>query len=299
MARYDVAVIGLGRFGSALALRLVEEGREVLGVDVDEAAVDALADRIDHLAIAEARDEETLRQLDIRPDTLVVLGMAPVAASLMTATALNELGVREIWAKAGSPRHVEALTRLGVSRIIQPEREAGRLAGERAKEEGATSFVCVNHYITNPASVERCQGFAEGLGVELGSSMIDAGQDPAQIQNTVSAYLTANQDVDAILALGPTSAEPTIRALADQGLSGDDIVFATFDLSAEIAQGIRNDVVDFAIDQQPFLQGYLPVVFLTNYARYGVIPSNDVNSGPGFITIDNLDQVEALAGQYR
>ena len=125
MARYDVAVIGLGRFGSALALRLVEEGREVLGVDVDEAAVDALADRIDHLAIAEARDEETLRQLDIRPDTLVVLGMAPVAASLMTATALNELGVREIWAKAGSRQHVEALTRLGVSRIIQPEREAG------------------------------------------------------------------------------------------------------------------------------------------------------------------------------
>ena len=77
------------------------------------------------LAIAEARDEETLRQLDIRPDTLVVLGMTHVAASLMTATALNELGVREIWAKAGSRQHVEALTRLGVSRIIQPEREAG------------------------------------------------------------------------------------------------------------------------------------------------------------------------------
>lgn len=82
MARYDVAVIGLGRFGSALALRLVEEGREVLG-------------------------------------------MTHVAASLMTATALNELGVREIWAKAGSRQHVEALTRLGVSRIIQPEHEAG------------------------------------------------------------------------------------------------------------------------------------------------------------------------------
>ena len=87
MARYDVAVIGLGRFGSALALRLVEEGRRVLGVDVDEAAVTALADQVDHLAIAEARDEETLRQLDIRPDTLVVLGMTHVAASLMTATA--------------------------------------------------------------------------------------------------------------------------------------------------------------------------------------------------------------------
>jgi simple sugar transport system substrate-binding protein len=183
--------------------------------------------------------------------------------------------------------------------VGQPEFEAGRLAGERARKMGATSFLCVNHYITNPASVERCQGFAEGLGVELGNQMIDSGMDPSQVQNSVSAYLTANPETDAILTLGPNSAHPTIRALADQGLGGDDIVFATFDLSGEIAKAIRDDVVDFAIDQQPFLQGYLPVVFLTNYARYGVIPSNNVNSGPGFITIDNLDQVEKLAGEYR
>lgn len=81
--------------------------------------------------------------------------------------------------------------------------------------------------------------------------------------------------------------------------SNDDVVFATFDLSAEIAQAIKDGVIDFAVDQQPFLQGYLPVVFLTNYARYGVIPANDVNSGPGFITADNISQVEALAGKYR
>ena len=125
MARFDVAVIGLGRFGSALALRLEVEGRRVLGVDISESVVDSLAEDIDNLAIAEARDEETLRQLDITPDTLVVLGMTDVTASLMTATALNELGVREVWAKAGSRQHYEALTRLGVTRIIQPERDAG------------------------------------------------------------------------------------------------------------------------------------------------------------------------------
>ena len=125
MADYDVAVIGLGRFGSALALRLVQEGRRVLGVDIDEAVVNDLVEEIKHLAIAEARDEETLRQLDITPDTLVVLGMTSVSASLMTATALNELGVREVWAKAGSRQHAEALNRLGVSRVIQPERDAG------------------------------------------------------------------------------------------------------------------------------------------------------------------------------
>ena len=87
MAKYDIAVIGLGRFGSALALRLEQNGQRVLGVDVDESVVENLKEDIRHLAIAEARDEETLRQLEITPDTLVVLGMTDVAASLMAATA--------------------------------------------------------------------------------------------------------------------------------------------------------------------------------------------------------------------
>ncbi len=130
MAKYDIAVIGLGRFGSALALRLEQEGRRVLGVDIDEAVINALAEDLTYLAIAETRDEETLRQLDITPDTFVVLGMTNVAASLMTATALNELGVREVWAKAGSRQHYEALIRLGVSRVIQPERDAGLTTAE-------------------------------------------------------------------------------------------------------------------------------------------------------------------------
>ncbi|WP_062226763.1 sugar ABC transporter substrate-binding protein [Aureimonas frigidaquae] len=194
---------------------------------------------------------------------------------------------------AEQSREMGALMHVG-----QPEYDAGKAAGERAKAEGATSFLCVNHYITNPASVERCQGFADALGVPLGNQMVDAGQDPSEIQNKVAAYLTANPDTSAILTLGPTSAHPTIRAVKDAGLE-NDIVFGTFDLSAEIAAAIKDGTIDFAIDQQPFLQGYLPVVFLTNYVRYGVIPANDVNSGPGFITKDNIAQVEALAGQYR
>ena len=130
MAKYDIAVIGLGRFGSALALRLEQNGQRVLGVDVDESVVENLKEDIRHLAIAEARDEETLRQLEITPDTLVVLGMTDVAASLMAATALSELGVRDVWAKAGSRQHYEALDRLGVTRIIQPEHEALSMAAE-------------------------------------------------------------------------------------------------------------------------------------------------------------------------
>lgn len=75
MVRYDVAVIGLGRFGSALAVRLEEQGRRVLGVDTDPRLVQSLADDIRHLAVAQARDPETLEQLGITPETLVVVGM--------------------------------------------------------------------------------------------------------------------------------------------------------------------------------------------------------------------------------
>jgi simple sugar transport system substrate-binding protein len=190
-------------------------------------------------------------------------------------------------------RELGALLHIG-----QPEYDAGHGAGLRAKEAGVTSFLCVNHYITNPASVERCQGYADALGVELGNQMIDSGIDPSEVSNKVQAYLNANPDTNGILTLGPNSAQPTLQALEQLGRSGE-IHFGTFDLSEQIAQGIKDGVIDFAIDQQPFLQGYMPVVILTSLARYGVVPGNSINSGPGFVTTENVELVEELAGQYR
>lgn len=182
--------------------------------------------------------------------------------------------------------------------IGQPEYDAGYGAGLRAKEAGVTNFLCVNHYITNPASVERCQGFADALGVELGDQMIDSGIDPTEVATKVEAYLRTHPETNGILTLGPNSAEPTIQVLEENRMAGD-IFFGTFDLSPAIAEAIKEGTINFAIDQQPFLQGYLPVVLLTNYARYGVIPSSDINSGPGFVTEENIALVEELAGEYR
>ncbi|HEY8594965.1 MAG TPA: sugar ABC transporter substrate-binding protein [Devosiaceae bacterium] len=194
---------------------------------------------------------------------------------------------------------VEQSKQLGaLLHIGQPEYDAGYGAGERAKAAGVTKFLCVNHYITNPASVDRCKGFADALGVDLGSQMIDSGMDPSEVKNKVLAYLRANPDTNGILALGPNSAEPTIEALKENGMAGK-IFFGTFDLSSAISAAVKDGTINFAIDQQPFLQGYLPVVLLTNYVRYGVIPPNSINSGPGFITKDNISKVEALAGEYR
>ena len=182
--------------------------------------------------------------------------------------------------------------------VGQPEYDAGKGAGLRAKDSGVTKFLCVNHYITNPASVERCTGFADGLGVELGNQMIDSGVDPGEIKNKVIAYLRANPDTNGILTLGPNSAHPTLAALDTMKLNGK-IFMGTFDLSGEIAAAVKTGTIAFAIDQQPFLQGYLPVVILTNLSRYGVVPGNDINSGPGFVTKKNIALVEKLAGEYR
>jgi simple sugar transport system substrate-binding protein len=183
--------------------------------------------------------------------------------------------------------------------IGQPEYDAGKGAGERAKAAGVTKFLCVNHYITNTASVERCQGYADALGVKLGDQMLDSGLDPTGVYNKVKAYLTAHPDTDGILTLGPNSADPTIKLLRDTGSASKYKSVISFDLDGDIAQAIKDGVMESAIDQQPYLQGYLPVVFLTEYARYGVIPANNVNTGPGFVTKKNIALVQKLAGEYR
>ncbi len=205
-------------------------------------------------------------------------------------------GIPVITINSGTQAQSEALGAL--LHVGQPEYAAGFGAGKRAAAAGVTSFLCVNHYITNPASVERCQGFADAVGADLSASMIDSGQDPAEIKNKVIAYLAANPDTGAVLTLGPTSAHPTLAALDAESLSGE-LFFATFDLSDEIAVAIKADVIAFAIDQQPYLQGYMPVIILTNYVRYGVLPAGHMNSGPGFITKDSISFVEEYAGVYR
>jgi len=182
--------------------------------------------------------------------------------------------------------------------VGQPEYDAGFGAGKRAAAAGVKDFVCVNHFITNPVSVERCQGYADAIGVDLEGKMIDSGTDPTTIENRVLAYLRKNPNVESILALGPVSANPTIRALEKTKQLGK-IYFGTFDLGEEIVKAIKADGIAFGIDQQPYLQGYLPVVFLTNLTRYGVFPGNNVNSGPGFVTKENIALVEKLAGEYR
>jgi trk system potassium uptake protein len=128
----EFAVIGLGRFGSSLALALAERGYNVLGVDRDRALVQHLADRLAHIAALDATDEQALLEMDIVAfDTVVVAIGTSFESNLLATSALKSLGVRHVICKAINERQRTILQRVGADRVILPEHEAGRrLAAE-------------------------------------------------------------------------------------------------------------------------------------------------------------------------
>ena len=121
---------------------------------------------------------------------------------------------------SGTTKQSESLG--AIMHVGQPEYDAGKGAGERAKAAGVKSFLCVNHYATNPASFDRCKGFAEAIGADFRASTIDTGDDPTTVESKVSAYLRNNPNTQAILTLGPSSAHPTLKAVDKMGLKGKD-----------------------------------------------------------------------------
>ncbi len=130
MARYHndaVAVIGLGRFGEALALELEAGGTEVLGIDADTTLIQKLSGLLTHAVIADSTDEEALRQLSVDEFDRVVVGMGnDLEASILTCSVLQSMGIRDIWAKAISESHARILKQIGVHHVVRPEHDTGR-----------------------------------------------------------------------------------------------------------------------------------------------------------------------------
>ena len=124
MKRKQFGVIGLGRFGSAMATTLAELGHDVIGVDGDEDRVHQLADLITHAIQLDATDEKALRAAGIHDVDVAVVSIGEnIESSLLVVMQLRELGIETIVAKAVTPLHGRILEKLGVSRVIFPERE--------------------------------------------------------------------------------------------------------------------------------------------------------------------------------
>lgn len=126
MKMNQFVIIGLGRFGSSLGRELVELGYEVLGIDKDEEAVEEMSDVLTHAVVADSTDEDVLRSLGVRNfDCAVVAIGNDIQANIMTSILIKDLGVKQVVVKALGELHGRVLEKIGVDRIIYPERDMG------------------------------------------------------------------------------------------------------------------------------------------------------------------------------
>ncbi len=179
--------------------------------------------------------------------------------------------------------------------VGQSEYDAGKAAGEKMAELGGTKGLCINHEVGNISLDDRCAGFEEGFGGPV--DVMPTTNDPSEIQSKVQASLESSPDIDTVIALGASLAgEPAVAAVDAVGRTGE-VIIGSFDLSGNFLKSVADGKAAFAIDQQQFLQGYLPVVFLALHAEYGLMPGGNVPSGPNLITQDKAEQVIDLSSK--
>jgi simple sugar transport system substrate-binding protein len=181
--------------------------------------------------------------------------------------------------------------------IGQEEEAAGKAAGERMKAIGVTEVIILNQETGNAGLDQRIKGFKDGFeGPFHHVHVVRVRIDFWACYNTVVAYLQQHQEVDGILALGPVAATPALKAVIDVD-ELDRIKLCTFDISREVVEALSKKQMSFAVDQQQWLQGYLPVIFLANYAIHGDVPENElILTGPSFVTPENVDRIANLSG---
>lgn len=175
----------------------------------------------------------------------------------------------------------------------QDEALAGEAAGERLRAEGKQKVLCVIHEQGNSSQETRCAGVEKGLGrpVEL---LYVNGQDLTSVQSTIGSKLAQDPGVDTVLALQAPVAMRAAEAVRQSGAAAD---VATFDTNAELVGAIEDGRVAWAVDQQPYLQGYLAVDALWLSKRNGATlgGGQPVYTGPSFVDPSNVERIEDAA----
>ena len=181
-----------------------------------------------------------------------------------------------------------ALTHVG-----QTETIAGKAAGARLKADGVKKVLCVIHEQNNIGLQQRCDGVKQGFGGPVTNLQVKGTADIATTQTEIKSKLQADKSFDGVIALNPDIASAAKTAI--KGASSN-AKLATFDLSPNVLKDIQSGDVQFAVDQQQYLQGYLPVVFLKLYRENAntVGGGQPVLTGPGFVDKTNVATVQKL-----
>lgn len=182
-----------------------------------------------------------------------------------------------------------------IGHVGQTETVAGQGAGAEMKKAGATKVICLIHEAGNIGLEQRCKGASESFGGSIENLQVDLN-NPQAIQATIKSKLLGDPSVNGILALNPDVAVATVAGVKD---AGSKAKIGAFDINTGVLGAVKDGSILFTVDQQQYLQGYLPIAMLVLYHDNlntvgGGLP---VLTGPAFITKDNVGPIADLVAK--
>jgi simple sugar transport system substrate-binding protein len=276
------AVITHGSAGDAF-WDVVQKGAEAAGKD--------LGAGVDYQSDGDPQRQSQLIQAAVNQDVDgIVVSMANPDALQDSVEAAVAAGIPVVTINSGADRSVDFGA---IGHVGQDEAIAGQGAGQRLAQDGAKNVLCVVHEAGNIGLEQRCDGASQGLGSDVRLLQVDIN-DLQGAQSTITSQLQSDPSIDAVLTLNSAVASVAASAASD---AGSDAEIATFDLNGDVIAAIQDGSIAFAVDQQQYEQGYLPIVMLKLYARNlnTVGGGQAVLTGPGIVDADNVDAIADLA----
>ncbi|GHC54621.1 sugar ABC transporter substrate-binding protein [Streptomyces cinnamoneus] len=219
--------------------------------------------------------------IDQKVDGLIVTLAKPDAMKDVVAKA-KKAGIPVITVNSGSDKSKEfgALTHIG-----QDETIAGEAVGEQLNERGRKKAVCVLHEQGNVGHEQRCEGVKKSFKGDLQNLYVE-GTNMPNVQSSIEAKLQSDKDIDSVVTLGAPFAPTAVKAAEQAGSKAE---VATFDLNAKVADALQKGTLAFAVDQDPYLQGYeaVDLLWLYRYNRDMLGGGRPVLTGPQIVTKDD------------
>jgi simple sugar transport system substrate-binding protein len=278
------AVVTHGSAGDAF-WDVVQNGAEQAGED--------LGVSVDYQSDGDPQRQSQLIDAAVNQDVDgIVVSMANPDALQDSIEAAVDAGIPVVTINSGGDRSAEFGA---IGHVGQDEAIAGQGAGQRLAADGATRVLCVLHEAGNIGLEQRCDGASQGLGSEVVPLQVDIN-DLQAAQSTITSELQSDTGIDAVLTLNSAVAAVAVAAVGDAGSQAE---VATFDLNQDVISGIQDGSISFAVDQQQYEQGYLPIVMLKLYAQNlnTVGGGSPVLTGPGIVDAENVDQIADLASE--
>ncbi|MGQ4383806.1 sugar ABC transporter substrate-binding protein [Streptomyces sp. SAS_270] len=247
----------------------------------------------DNINFLYSHDDEAQQQaqlidaaIDKKVDGIVVTLAKPDAMKAAVARA-EKAGIPVITVNSGSE---ESKAFGALAHIGQDETIAGEAVGEELNKRGKKKALCILHEQGNVGHEQRCAGVKKTFDGDVQNLYVEGTSMPS-VQSSIGAKLQADKSIDSVVTLGAPYADTAVKARTDAGSKAE---IDTFDLNAKVATELQDGTLGFAVDQQPYLQGYeaVDLLWLYKYNANVLGGGKPVLTGPQIITKDMAAELE-------